>query len=266
MSRSTSISSNLAGAPVTGLPNVRYRPPVVATLLASILLLAFAALLGILGVFNTITQLGLASNNQGGSSFLGAGVCGLLSLVAIAGVVYFVIVVRMGIQDLGDKLVYTRGLVAKPRSQSGRRGKDWLLVTPRYAGTDLYTASRVSDEQKAVSVDRSQIFQPRFAPGATTKAGSQEAGMPADTAPKSYLTPDRISTSLDSEPFKLEPDPGEEEPGAPRVIFRIDFASNAKLTPGEEVLVAHSRRLQHIYYVARLRNGEWEAYKNTKLI
>jgi hypothetical protein len=265
MSRSTSLPSDLANLPATGLPRVNYRPPVVATLLASLLLLFFAALLAFLGVSNTITQLGRASDNQSGGSFLGAGACGLLSLLAVAGVIYFTMAVRMGMQDLGEKLVYTRGVVARPRAMSGRRGKDWLLVMPRYVGTDLDTASRVTDEQKAASVDRSQIFQPRFGPAGTTKTAPEDADAAVSTPAKGYLTPERISTAREAATFKLEPDPGE-EPSTPRVAFRIDFASGAKLTPGEEVLVAHSHRLQHIYYVARLRDGEWETYRNKRLI
>src|SRR5947209_12744025 len=105
MSRSTSIPSDLAGLPSTGLPQVSYRPPVVATLLASLFLLLVAALLGFFGVSNTITQFGRASSNQEGGSFLGAGACGLLRLLAIAGVIYFTMAVRMGIQDLGEKMV-----------------------------------------------------------------------------------------------------------------------------------------------------------------
>jgi hypothetical protein len=30
--------------------------------------------------------------------------------------------------------------------------------------------------------------------------------------------------------------------------------------------VAHSRFLEHIYYVAHLRGGEWESYRNHQLI
>jgi len=265
MSRSTSLPSNLANLPSSGLPQVSYRPPLVATLLASLLLLLMAGLLGFLGVSNTITQFGRASANESGGSFLGAGACGLLSLLSIAGVVYFAMAVRMGVQDLGEKLMYTRGVVAKPRAVSGRRGKDWLLILPRYVGTDLDAASRVTEEQKAVSVDRSQIFQPRFGPGSATKAASADTGAASSTETKGYLNPDRISTGREAATFKIEPEP-DEEPDTPRVVFRIDFASGAKLTTGEEVLVAHSHRLQHIYYVARLRDGKWEAYKNSRLI
>src|SRR6476469_3427064 len=189
-------ASNLAGPPTTGLPRVNYRPPLVVTLLAALFLLLVAAVLGLLGVINTFTEWGRASNNRVGSSFLGAGLCGLLSLVALAGVVYFVFVLSMGVRDLREKLFYTRGEVVPQRTFGGRRGKDWLLVKPEYAGTDLDTASRIDDEQRAVSVDRSRIFQPRFAPDSARKAGSEDAGTtpgPPGPTPGGYLSPDRIS-------------------------------------------------------------------------
>ena len=40
----------------------------------------------------------------------------------------------------------------------------------------------------------------------------------------------------------------------------------ADLSPGEHVLVAHSPHLQHIYFVARLRDGQWHVTRNKALI
>src|SRR5437899_12951800 len=91
MRRTTSMPSNLADVPTTGLPSVSYYPPILATLLASILLLLVAGMLGFFGILNVITAWGRASNNEGDASFLGAGVCGLLTLVALLGTAYFVI-------------------------------------------------------------------------------------------------------------------------------------------------------------------------------
>ena len=31
-------------------------------------------------------------------------------------------------------------------------------------------------------------------------------------------------------------------------------------------MVAHSRYLEHIYYVAHLRDGQWESFRNRALI
>jgi hypothetical protein len=76
-----------------------------------------------------------------------------------------------------------------------------------------------------------------------------------------YLNPDRISSRKDAAPAEEG-----SKPEKPYVIFRVDFASRMGLTPGDEVIVAHSRHLQHIYYIARLRNGEWEAHRNKALI
>jgi hypothetical protein len=67
-----------------------------------------------------------------------------------------------------------------------------------------------------------------------------------------YLSADRISA--------------DSETATSRRIFRVDPAAHAALQAGDEVLVAHSRFLEHIFYVARLNEGEWESYRNKALI
>jgi hypothetical protein len=255
------MTSNLADAPTTGLPSVSYYPPILATLLASILLLLAAGMLGFFGILNVITAWGRASNNEGNASFLGAGVCGLLALVALVGTAYFVTAVFKGVRDLNDRLYFTRGTVAKKRTPGGRKANNWLLIKPEYRGNDQYLASLITDEQRAASVDRSQILQPRFAAD-ERKAEGRAASAAAPATFRGYLAPERISSSIVAPVPEVEPEP---DTGL-RVVFRIDFAARANFTPDEEVLVAHSRHLEHVYYVARLRNGEWEAYRNRKLI
>jgi hypothetical protein len=269
MSRSTPIPANLADAPVMGLPRVSYYPPVVATLVASVVLFLFAGLLATIGLLNTITLLGHAVNKDTGGSYIGAGWCGLLTLVALLGTLYFAMAIAKGVRDLNEKPYYTRGIVAKRRTPGGRKAGNWLLIQPAYVGPELYIASMTTDEQKAASVDRSEIFQPRFTGDADRTLAKRRA---AEAAPQAvpaaagnYLSPERISAPKEPAPFGPDEAQDEDPPG-PRTVFRIDFASKAGLAPDEEVLVAHSRYLNHVFYVARLRNGQWEAYTNKKLI
>jgi hypothetical protein len=269
MSRSTSIPTNLADAPVVGLPRVNYLPSIVATLVASVVLFLFAALLALAGLLNTITQLGRAVNNETGASYLGAGWCGLLTILALLGVFYFTMATIKGVRDLSQKPYFTRGVVSKRRSPAGRKANNWLIINPSYVGPDLYIASITTDEQKAASIDRSEIFQPRFTGDAEStlakRRAAEAAAQASPTSTGTYLSPERISAPKDPVPFGPDETQDDSLPG-PKAVFRIDFASRAGLAPDEEVLVAHSHYLQHVYYVARLRNGEWEAYTNRKLI
>jgi hypothetical protein len=264
--RSMNPSATLPTSPADGvtgeLPRINYYPPIVVTLLAAILIFLFIAGLGVLGALNTITQVGRIASNEAGSSAFGAMLCGTLSLLALLGAAYFLTAVIKGVRDLGEKVQYTRGTVVSRRGQS-RKADNWLAIEPSYVGPDLEAASPVNDEQRAASVDRSQIFQPRFGPTPGSPRPDREERRTSTEKAGGYLSPDRISSRKEPQ----APSPGDtEEPSAPRVVFRIDFASGAKLASDEEVMVAHSRFLQHIFYLARLKDGQWEVHRNKKLI
>jgi hypothetical protein len=252
-----------AGVPMSALPKINYYPPVVVTTLAAILLFLVILGLGTMGVLNTLTQIDRAANNIPGASFFGAAICGLLSIIALLAGVYFLLAAIKGVRDLGEKPQFTRGTVASKRESRNRKADGWLMIEPAYAGPDLAAATAITDEQEAASVDRSEIVQPRFASDLREKTARPGPGQTRPTGGKQggYLSPERISAS------NAPATPSEEEgTDSPRVIFRIDFAARTNLSPDEEVLVAHSRYLEHVFYVARLRNGEWEVFRNKKLI
>jgi hypothetical protein len=110
--------------------------------------------------------------------------------------------------------------------------------------------------QRAAATDRSQILQPRF--GGTVSNRSKPI-----QAAGSYLPAQRIY----SDPATAKPTtPARSDDRTTRVVFRVDPSSFDVLDSGDEVLIAHSRHLQHIYYVAHLRAGEWESYRNKQMI
>jgi hypothetical protein len=262
MNTSTSFST---GAHTT-LPRVNYYPPLIATLLAAALLFVVTAAIGTIAVLNLVSEVGRVQS-EGRDFSLGVGFCGLVGIAILAGALYFFTAIVKGVRDLSAGVYYTRGPVAESRGIDDRKARNWLLVAPSYAGPDIEAATTVTDEQQAASVDRSQIVQPRFNP--PPKAGpfdrTPELHREIDTGPKqgSYLSPDRISSRKETALSDAEEG---DKPTTPHQIFRIDFASRVGLAPGEEVIIAHSRYLQHIYYIARLRNGEWEVHRNKALI
>ena len=264
MSTSTKIKRAEERTP-EGLPRVSYAPAVVVTLLAAVLLFILMLVLTFFGIANTATIIGRLNTTTSPTTGFDVAACGVPTLVALTGTVYFFTAIIKGIRDLGTPLYYTRGTVVVRREVQTRKGNNWLLLEPQYSGPDLTQASIISDEQRAFSVDRSQILQPRFAPGkvrrmTTADDESLKHDLAITEGQSGYLNPARISAN--------QPLPNVEPGGlpSPRVVFRIDFASKAGFKAGEEGLVAHSRYLQHVYFVARLRNGEWEVYRNKSLI
>ena len=229
----------IKGSSERGLPQVNYYPPVVITLIAATFLLVVLVLLTLITGLTAITQVGRVGNNESPGSGLTLVACGLVSLLCLGATAFFVWSVIKGVRDLFTPRYYTRGVVADKRVIGGRRAGTWLGVFPSYSGSDLSVASQAASPQPSGYGGRSRGAQGQG--GATSRKSS------------GYLSADRISA-----------DEGETTPT--RRIFRVDPASHAVLQAGDEVLVAHSRFLEHIFYVARLNEGEWESYRNRALI
>jgi hypothetical protein len=237
------------GDAIQGLPSINYHLPVVVTLLATLILFLLVGFLTLVAFGNAANAWNASGPGTEGATPAAFLLCGAFGLVGTALTIYFLIALVKGVRDLSAPLHYTRGTLADKRAVAGRMAGDWIGVAPSYAGPDLAVAAHVSDEQAVASVDRSQIVQPR---------GAQSA---SPVAPKrgGYLSRDRISAQVETAPQSLG------APG-PRAVFRVDQGAYVRLQPGEEVLVAHSRFLEHIFYVAHLRDGQWESFKNKALI
>ena len=231
---------DIKAASEKGLPQVNYYPPMVVTLLAAVLLLVVLGLLTFITGLTAITQLGKVNDNDLSGSSLTLIACGLVSLLCLAATVFFVWSVVKGVRDLLTPIYYTRGVVADKRVIGGRKAGTWLGVFPNYSGPDLAVASHVAGVASRGSGGPYKEAQSR---GASTSRKSS-----------GYLSADRISVEAAS------------EIATPRRIFRVDPTSHAVMEAGDEVLVAHSRYLEHIFYVARLSDGEWESYRNKALI
>ncbi len=239
-------------APVAGLPVVSYYPPIIATVLATLVIMLTMGLLTLFAINKTIIEMNQAATQNHDGSIANAGLCGVLSILGAVSTIYFIFALVKGLRDLASPVYYARGVVLDKRILGGRKMGTWMGVGVRYAGPELQRAQEITDEQSAASPDRSKMLQPRF---------SQAQATPTRTKRSSaYMPSDRIAAS------SLATTSRPTDPAAPRVIFRVDPASFEALSPDEEVLIAHSRHLQHIFYVAHLRGGQWEAWKNKQLI
>lgn len=234
---------------IAGLPRVNYYGPLAVTLTATALIFVLVLFLTLVAVGNTINGWNQAAATDDGNALSGVLICGVFSIVGAIMSVFFLVALVKGIRDLMTPLHFTRGTLADKRVISSRLAGDWIGITASYVGPDVDAATAIDDESLAASVDRTQIVQTRNGP-TTDRPKRRRTG---------YLTPDRFSGPI------IEEEQTTGAPG-PRAVFRVDPATYEALQPGEEVLVAHSRFLEHIYYVARLRNGEWESYRNRALI
>lgn len=241
--------SSSASKAIEGLPRVNYYPPLVVTLAATGLVFAVVLALTLIALGNAAAQWDKAGNGTEGGAAAGILICGSVFVVGAFGSVYFLIAIIKGVRDLFTPLQYTRGELADKRVVGGRVVGNWIGLAPSYVGPDVDVASAVTDEQAVASADRAQIVQTRNAP----------APRLPDRKRGSYLSPDRISSSLVTDARST---------GVPgmRAVFRVDQAAYDVMSPGEEVLVAHSRFIEHIYYVAHLRDGKWESFRNKALI
>jgi hypothetical protein len=232
---------------IQGLPRVGYYPPVVVTLAATLFVFLIVLLLTLIAFGDSVSLWNRSA--AGGDETQGILICGLVGIVGAVASVYFLLALIKGVRDLFTPIQYTRGSVVDKRVIGGRFVGNWIGVSPSYVGHSLEAASVVTDEQAAASADRGQILQTRNAP----------APVPRERRRGSYLSPERISSTLVT-------DPGATEEKGPRVTFRVEADTYEGITPGEEVLVAHTRFLEHLYYVAHLRDGEWESFKSKALI
>jgi hypothetical protein len=221
---------------------------VLTTTILLFLLIAFLTLLSFANLARAFS-----ATDATGNAALGGFLCGVTGIVGVGLCLYTLWAAIKAVRDLTSPMHYTRGQIADKRSIAGRVAGQWIGVTPSYVGSSLEVASHVSDDQVAASADRSRILQTRTTPPPRTP--SQGRG--------SYLSPGRIS--IQATPLITDADLTEERPPR-RTVFRVDAGAYSQLKAEEEVLVAHSRFLEHIFYVAHLRDGDWESFKNNELI
>ena len=259
-----------------GLPAVNYRLPLLTTLLATTVLFLVIAFLTSISFANVARALspdkgdtsnvllvwpglsnlgkllspGEADTNIGAT---GAFLCGITGIVGLGLSLYFLWAIIKGVRDLVTPMHYTRGSIADKRTIAGRVAGDWIGVVPSYVGSDVAVATQISDEQSSSSADRSRIVNTRSTP----------APRPQPQVRGAYLSPGRIS--VQAAPIVTASALAGEKP-VRRVTFRVDAGAFSQLHADEEVLVAHSRYLEHIFYVAHLRDGDWESFKNNALI
>ncbi len=220
---------------------VNYAAPLWATISASLLLVAVVGFLAILSFTGLIN---LLVNERDGFTAL---FCGLLNLLLFTGLAFFAVAITKGARDLGTPMQLTNGLIVDHSYRQQRGGGAYWLVVDTDAQSEPAPIMRYIPmaQSKALKNDNTRLV-----------FGVNPA--PAD--------PD-VPT-----PAPAEDDPNQifarnERLTMPTILrFRVDKPLYESLRLNDRVTIAHSRYLQHVYYVQQWEGNHGVVLKNKSLL
>ncbi len=215
---------------------VSYNTPLVATIAASLVLLLVVIFLAAIGLGNTIT---LIHQEDG----LSAAFCGVVTLVLLVGVAFFATAVIKGVRDLFTPLQLSTGLIVELTARAQRGGGAyWVMIDPDLeAETPAPVGHYIPlSESPALGLDHTRrVF-----------------GVPSNTDPAPEPEPEP-EPDLDA---ILRGDKGH------LLRFRVDKPVHQSLRLDERVSIAHSRYLQHVYYVQQWQGNSSVVLQNRSLL
>ena len=228
---------------MNNISQTRYLLPILATLGSTlIVILLFTVLAFAAGAFS-LRQLTEPTDDTLGSGLTG-GLCGLLALILIGSVLFFLEAIVKGVRDLSQPMQRLDGWVDHKYVGRGGMGGHWVIVrldgppptAPRTVG--VLTAPAPAPAPVATPVTRggrpveaAPTTTPGFGAGLAEvqQKTRRSAPAPAPIAPAPAPPPvrDRANTRL----------------------FRLDKLVYNALQPGEPITVGYSRFLEHVYFV-----------------
>ena len=220
---------------------VNYAAPLWATISASLLLVlvvGFLAILSFTGLINLIV------NEHDGFTAL---FCGLLNLILFAGLAFFVVAITKGVRDLSTPLQLTNGLIVDHSYRQQRGGGAYWLVVDTDAQSEPAPVMRYipMSQSKALKNDNTRLVF-----GANPSADDPDipAPAPAEDDPKQIFARNERLT-------------------LPTILrFRVDKPVYESLRLNDRVTIAHSRFLQHVYYVQQWEGNQGVVLKNKSLL
>jgi hypothetical protein len=235
-----------------------------ATIASTLLVIALFVVLAFFTAAWSVRQFTTPSDEGGVGAIFISGLCGLATLLLIAGVIYFSLALIKGLRDLTVPMVRLPGYIERKYTGMGRTGGFWIIVQPGerppVAGpTRLATALAPADTPRSpASGPAAAPVQPAPAPigdgfGASLEEVARHTRSTAPAAPA---------------PAAPAPIPNRQSaiPNSSARIFRVDKPVYNALSDGEAVTVGYSRFLEHVYYVEHMEAGEPVQLRNTSLI
>ncbi len=248
-------------------PRINYVAPLVAAILSSSFLLLLTMLLLYLSVSNAL------NTSEGGLLLI----CGLGAILFLVAGCFFAVATFKGVRDLFTPLQTIAGTVVGLNN----RGQDVPQMMP------TMPSFRRNAAPDALSGDKGSRRQsPPFWLVIDPDLGSRlEAATPPPAPPASQsVAPSTRRVFGISEPATEQPDPARKEPDPPAsddlrlvlanraahsrqlIRFRVDRPAYEAVHTGNRVVIAHSRYLEHVYYVQRLDEFGSQTILNKSLL
>jgi hypothetical protein len=255
-------------------PPVNYRLPLLATIASTLVVIILFAILAFFTTAWSIRQF-TSPEGEGVGSLVISGVCGLATILLIAGLLYFSVALIKGVRDLTTPIVRLPGYIERKYTGMGRTGGFWIIVqpgerpevasTPRLAAA-LAPAAEIGQRLtpgKAQDPNPSPAQPPTPNPQPPTPSSGFGAALEEVARHTRSTTPPPASAALAPEPVQ---NPKSKIQNSTARIFRVDKPVYNALRDGEPVTVAYSPFLEHVYYVEHLEAGEPVPLRNTSLI
>ena len=248
-------------------PPVNYRLPLLATIASTLVVIILFAILAFFTAAWSVRQF-TSPEGEGVGSLVISGVCGLATILLIAGLLYFSLALIKGVRDLTTPIVRLPGYIERKYTGMGRTGGFWIVVQPgarpEVASTPRLAAALGSapSQPAAPPVARARQAPPPAPAQAPPRDGVGAAREEVARHTRS-TTPPPASAALAPEPVQ---NPKSKIQNSTARIFRVDKPVYNALRDGEPVTVAYSPFLEHVYYVEHLEAGEPVPLRNTSLI
>ena len=192
-----------------------------------------------------------------------SGLCGLATLLLLAGTVYFSLALIKGLRDLTLPMQRLSGYIERKYTGMGRTGGFWIVVQPGERPALAPTPRLATALTPPAAQGRRRPPRRPPAPAAErppcpleTASAQRSKRPPATPAPPPPPAPE-------PEPIQHIHNPN---PNPTARIFRVDKAVYNALRDAEPVVVGYSRFLEHVYYVEHTEAGDPVQLRNTSLI
>jgi hypothetical protein len=250
-------------------PPVNYRLPLLATIASTLVVIVLFAILAFFTAAWSLRQFTSPEGDGAGALAISA-VCGLATVLLLAGLVYFTLALIKGVRDLTTPMAYLTGYIERKYTGMGRTGGFWIVVHPGEHPTAA-PPPRLATALGSAATPGSP--PPRPASRAPDAPPPQPAPVPTGDgfgAALEEVARHTRSTAPAPAPAASAPDPihnPKAQISNPNFrIFRVDKPVYNALREGEPVTVAYSRFLEHVYYVEHSEAGEPVPLRNTSLI
>jgi hypothetical protein len=232
---------------MTNPPRVNYLLPILATLGSTLIVIVLFAVLAFAAGSFSLRQLTEPTDDAMGSGLTG-GLCGLLALILLGSILFFLEAILKGLRDLTQPMQRLAGWVDEKYIGRGGMGGHWVIVrldgpppTAPTAASVLGTAAAPAPTAPPAPVAPPARRGGRAVEAAPTTTPGFGAGL-ADVQQKTR----RSAPAPAAAPV---PEPPPRRDRANTRLFRLDKPVYTALRPGEPVTIGYSRFLEHVYYV-----------------